>query len=364
MRGSLQALHNLDDPAWAALPSVAEAHGLAALTPIVEQAAPPSAVVAALRDLTTRTTSRSARLDLDRHALSTALESAAVPFKFLKGAWLAELGLAPATRPAADIDIYAPAEALASVHRALTPLGYRLSARAERHRTYVRRGNRAVVDARGEHPSNPRPVEVHPRVSENFRGIRLDLTDRLPAGRVPMPIALGAAHVAAHATVDALGRKLRMVSLLDIAALARAMTGHDWARFEEQAASARVARFVWPALELAVANANAPVPDRVRENLAHFVGRPMAAWVSTLDVYAASRLGRADTKRAVGEIPAIWPISRRETAVVWRAILFPGRWDLADRYPRQAAGALWPLMYGRHAVYNARVLAARWRLRS
>lgn len=364
MRGSQDAVRALDGASWAVVPAIAEAHGLAALTAGLVRCGPPPEVAAALHDLTARTLARSEKLARDRVAVGFALEAAGVPFTFLKGAWLTELGLISGARPAADIDLYAPPSAAPQVHRALAPLGYRLLARSARHRVYGRRSNLAVVDERGEHPDNPRPVEVHSRTAENFRGIALDLTGRLRGDRPLLPLPLGAVHVAAHATVDALGRKLRAMSLLDISALSGVMSETDWAEFEEIAGSTHAARFVWPALELAATFAAAPVPDRVRSGLKRRVAPALASWVSSIDVDGASRLGRTDTRRTMGEILTIWPRGRRETAVVWRAILFPTRWELADRYPQHAARRFWPLMYGRHAAYNAMVLARRYRLRT
>jgi hypothetical protein len=348
---------------WLALPVLAEGHGVAALVAAPLAGLPPAPAAGALADAAARTAARGRRLWDDRSAIARALEDAAIPFAWLKGAWLADhLYQPPEARPAADLDLLVPGAALARSDGALRGLGYELAERTWRHRTYLRPENRRVVDARGEHPENPRPVELHLRLVESFRGLSLDLTEGLHlAGPASQPeTALGLLHLAAHATVDALSRRLRLIQLVDLARLAARSAPEDWDRVERLAGHAHGARFVWPALDWSSRWLGAPAPPRRLEALRAHCRPALQSWVDQADLDALSPFGRDVSSRPLGETLAVWPLTRAERLAVWRFILLPGRWQLAERYPRLADSAGWPLMYPRHAGYSLRRLRQRW----
>jgi hypothetical protein len=280
----------------------------------------------------------------------------------LKGGWLAESGLADGSRPAADLDVFVPAAHTRGALAVLSRLGYLEHGSTARHVRLVPGGLDVVVDARGEHPNNPRPVEVHPRVSASFRGLTLDLTDSVlngdaePVG-LPAPVAL--AHLAAHASVDGLARRLRLLQLDDLTRAARALSSDDWSCLLELAPTSHEARFLWPSLALAARHVAAPVPSWALDTLGARVPARLLAWVDGVDPDALSRAARGDARRALLEVPTIWPVGWRERLRVWRFILLPSRADLSDRYGNLASGPLWPLAYARHAGYSLGVLAAR-----
>ncbi len=357
----------LDARLWAALPALAEGHGVAAL--VAARLAPHGAepVARQLEDAAARTLARGERMAADGARIGQALARAGIPFAWIKGLWLApRLYDPPAARPLADLDLLVPPGAVQATTGVLTALGYVEDGRTWKHRRFIQPANRGVVDLRGEHPDNPRPVELHAWLGEAFRGIVLDLSGglRLNLPATVLPPDLGFAHLAAHATVDALGRRARLIQWVDLARQAATFGAGDWSALVDLAATPHAARFVWPALALAARDLGAPVPGEVRAALDARITPRLRAWIAAADLDALSFTGRAGVPRPLGEIPAIWPRGAAEHVAVWRFIMLPGRWELADRYPRLAGSRLWPLVYARHAAYSAERLARRWRQRA
>ena len=162
----------------------------------------------------------------DLRILGRASSRLGLPLIPLKGAYLAseryhDLSL----RPAADIDLLAPGDTFEPWCRLLEAEGYVLENESWKNRAYVRAGHREPSGF-GEHPENPRPVELHQRVKERFLGRTLDITDvlltRLTDGFVggDIPASLPddtalALHLFAHAAPAAIGRGLRLIQLVD-----------------------------------------------------------------------------------------------------------------------------------------------------
>ncbi len=366
MRLPPQDFTNLWRRGAGAVPALAEGHGVAALLEPLLADALPSGPAAELADAARRTLARGVQLAADWQRVQAGLCGAGVAHTPLKWAALAPLLYEPAAlRPAADVDLLVPPESVEAATAVLRRVGYDLVSQTWKHQVFLRPDNRAVVDPRGEHPQNPRPVEVHTWLGEGFRGIRLDLTAHAaatPAGS-GLPLALALTHLAAHTTVDALGRRLRLIQLVDLARLSARLAGDEWHEVLQFGCSRHGARFVWPALALAQRHVSAPVPEPILGTLAACVAPRLARWVMAADLDGLSWFGRADTRRALGEVPAIWPLDARELWAVWRFILAPRRGELADRYPWHAGSHAWPLLYLRHGAFNVQRLFARWRLR-
>lgn len=351
------------------LPALAEGHGLACLLAPHLPQAPAEPLFRALHAAAARCRARDALLQQEHTVLAAAMVARAVPHLWLKGAWLSALCYRPpACRPRADLDLLVPERAWPAADSVLRAQGYRPTSRTWKHQVWLRPGNHRVVDMRGEHPENPRPVELHGRLVEAFRGIELALDfeaalECRTGGFAGPDRALGMVHLCAHLTVDMLSRRARLIHLVDLVRLAPRLDDADWARVRGLAGGRQTARFVWPALALAVREAGAAVPASVLGELAQAVRPELRDWLDGVDPDALSRFGRSDRRRALLEVPRIWPIDAYERLRVWQAILWPGRWDLADRYPRLSASRLWRLGYVRHLGYTVRCLARRWRLR-
>lgn len=348
------------------VPRLAEGHGVAALlAPLLEDRLPPEPA-AELADAVRRTLGRGAWLAADWQRLQRALTGAGVPHAPLKWADLAaRLYRPPASRPAADLDILVPPEHANAAESVLRKLGYTLVAETWKHRVFLLEDNRTVVDPRGEHPRNPRPVEVHTWLGEGFRGLRVDFTREVAfsTSGAPLPVAVALTHLAAHATVDALGRSLRLIQLVDLMRLSAHLSEGDWLEVLRLGATANAARFIWPALALAEQHLMAPVPAPVLVGLSAAVQPRLRQWVATADLDGLSWFGRADTPRDLGEVPAIWPRNSREHWTVWRFLVAPGVDHLADRNPLSSERRGRLRLYAEHGAYSVRRLVERWRLR-
>lgn len=356
---------------WRDLPTLAEGHGLAALAidaararstgmdPVVLEG------LARLEDAAKRTVARGRRLADEQAALDAALDRAELPGVWLKGSWFSGEAVYPdpLLRPRADLDLYLPEALWGRAAAVLEGLGYRPAQRSWKHAVWLS-ADHQVVDLRGEHPSNPRPVELHPHLGEGFRGLRLDLdadAPRPPARRLSSGVAL--THLAAHATVSMLERRLRLVQLLDLALLARRLAPEDEARTTMIGSRPGAARFLWPSLALTARLSPSPALQRLVAALEPGVAAPLRRWLDAQDVDLLSWPGRDDARRPLLEIPGIWPAGAAEQATVWRAILAPPPELLADRYPELAAEGRRTAMVLRHLGFTARQAARRWRQR-
>jgi hypothetical protein len=132
----------------------------------------------------------------------------------------------------ADLDLLVRPADRDPARATLASLGYerRLErTRRPTHDTFELPGNEDVVSADGEHPDNPRRIELHTEVRRHLWGWieEDDLTAHLWAGAteatvlgepaiLPAPAAL-AAHVAIHATSDLLLSRGRLIQWLDLA---------------------------------------------------------------------------------------------------------------------------------------------------
>lgn len=340
---------------------LAEAHGLAAAAPCAAAAGAPPEVACALVDLAARTAARAQRLQSDLATVRGSFRESGVRHAPLKAAWLWEKGLAGPDRPAADLDFFVPATDMARAEAALRSLGYARVLLTRRHVVFVRDGNMEVVDSRGEHPDNPRPVELHPRLAESHRGIVLDLTHEV--ADVAIRSAVAVVHLAAHASVDALNGKLRAIALLDVDRVAGSLGDSDWDDVMRLSANGHAARFVWPSLHLAVAETQASVPHSVMRELAANVRPALVSLVHDLDVDLASRAGAGDRRRTLAETLQIWPRTPGEHLTVWRHIVFPGTDVLAERWSDSGEVSRGALV-ARHVRYSSRVLVRRWRQRA
>lgn len=325
---------------------------------------------AALEDAIHRTIERGRRLAADRNAIRGALDAAGLEFIPIKGAWIADRAYPlPEARPMADTDLFVGPDGAAPTASALAALGFLPAETTWKHRVLRRAGDREPVAGVIEHPDSPRPVELHAELRESFRGIdgrpavrRRDI-GRLDAGAGALDDATQAAFVVMHASVGALGRSLRLVSLVDVARLAVVLPRDTWPAVLGLLPGPAGARFLFPALELARRDLGAPLPAPCLSALREQVRAPLAEWVARQTVDGLGIASRDTARRELFEVLRIWPLDAAECAAVWRFALWPRRFQLADRYPRLAGGPAWPSMYGLHVLYTARRLGRRLRLR-
>jgi putative nucleotidyltransferase-like protein len=226
---------------WVAFRQVVTMHGLAPHLAgrlpgsVVGEVMPP-ATLAWLAAQAGQNADRIRRMHDELGAILAAAAVAGVEVMPLKGAVLSTMpGADPVRRPMADLDLLVRPVDRASMGEILAGLGYRHV--PERHRrpthdVFVDPGGGRVVEPDGEHPGNPRKVELHVEVKRHLWGWVDDdeLTDVLWRGATPgrivgQPATLPRpesllAHLAIHATSDLLAGRGRLIQWLDLGVVA------------------------------------------------------------------------------------------------------------------------------------------------
>jgi len=289
---------------------------------------------------------RNERLLADLTRVLTAFSAAGIPAMPLKGSLLLE-GNAyddAALRSLHDLDLLVLPEHLAAATQVLQAIGYRIENRTWRHVVLHPPGAATIVSWAQDHPDNPRYLDLHSHVREEFRGASYDLTPLLWQHAGPRPF-LGVTawapahpvllhHLAVHASISLLERVLRLVHLVDLAMLTQGRPT-DALADALTPLSADGARFLFPALGLLAHyqphGSLAPLTAR----LAGQVHDPLRAWLH------ASRLsnrtfGMEPTTRP-GEMLRVWPRNRREQLLAAQRTVFHSRSELAALYPRLSA---------------------------
>lgn len=301
------------------------------------------------------------RVALMRADLAAILDGAAhagVELLPLKGAVLVEHYYPdPALRPMADLDLLVRPEAVEPLHRVMLALGYRPGEQTPRHRVYIR-GEPRVVSWDGEHPDNPRGVEVHTAVGERLRAIAYDITPALRAGAserafggavglAPAPEAL-LLHLLIHTCHNIVNRRLRAVQLYDLALVAPHLSDAGWEWLVDDALRAGEARLLYAPLALAERLFGPLAPPIVRERLAR---ETPAALRAMLAHTTPSQVSLCDRREASPAFKLAWYRHGAEWLGALLRVALPAPAELRQRYP-SATGGL-PGAYARHAGHTA-----------
>ena len=355
-RGDRAAVAAWDRDRWTTFGRVVSMHGLAPhlarLLPSSRLApAVPADVMQSLREQAVLNRRRIDRMHAELEAILRAAATAGVEVMPLKGALLSTMaGTDPGRRPMADLDLLGHPGDRTVLGRVLAGLGYRHTREANprpTHDVFLDPGGDRVVSFDGEHPDNPRRVEVHVEVKRHLWGWvdDDDLTATLWTGAtrgdvlghpatIPRRAALFA-HLAIHASSDLLAGRGRLVQWLDLAELA-ALAG-DQSQIPHP-------RLAYPALRLA----SRAFPDAMAvldlDAVAAAAPETLIRWAATVPL---DRRAGLTTGRLPSEPSAVGARWER-----WR----PDRWRLAVAY----GGAPLPLALARHG----RTVIARTRDRS
>lgn len=284
----------------------------------------------------------------------------------LKGALLATgYYPEPGLRPMSDIDLLVHRGDEARMLGLLAELGYQKIARGWKHvELALPDGMGPVVAYDGEHPDNPRRVELHTRVAEQFWGIHYDLTADMWAGcapgellgcsaMLPEPAAL-LHHLAVHASSDTIARRLRQLHLHDIALVAERVDQAGWEQIVVAAQARREERLVYPALLLASRSYPA-VPGDVLARLRP--GVPPAL-LRHLEGSALEQLSFCNTAPTTPGEKLCWFRPGLERAGAIRHMVLPDPNEMAHWFPRMARPILLPVAYMRYGT-----LLLRWGMR-
>jgi hypothetical protein len=348
---------------WEAARWAIQVHGIAPLLDRAATSGPDAHVLhprlrGYLADQRRLSAARVARLLGELDEMLAALHAAGVAAMPLKGGLLATRYYSePGLRPMNDLDLLVRPEDELRAMVALAELGYRPLARGWKHLALARPdGTGPTVAFDGEHPDNPRSLDLHTRLAEQFWNIRYDLTDRAwsdsscgellsqPAQLMRPELLLH--HLAIHTSCDMIARRVRLLHLHDIALVASEVDTAGWEAMLAHARSRREERFVYPAL--AMTSRHYPiVPETVLQALRPGVPQALLRHLQTSDLDQHSYCNAAPTTPAE---KLRWFRPGAEQVLALRHMIVPNPGELGHWYPRLARPGLLPVAYIRYAV--------------
>jgi hypothetical protein len=312
---------------------------------------------------------RVALLLQDLTELLGACRDAGIPVLPLKGSLLTtQYYPEPGLRPMNDLDLLIRPADEPRMLDVMGQLRYQPVVRTLKHLMLARPECRGrVVSSEGEHPQNPRSVDLHIRLHEDFWGIRYDLTEHAWADSQPGSLMGAGAqilrpaallhHLAVHATNDMIARRIRLLHLQDIALVAPHVDAAGWQRIVTSARAQREERYVYP--PLALTNRYYPVvPERVLKDLKTGIPHGLLSYLdeSSLEQVSFCNSAPSAVREKLG-----WFHPGRERVVAISRALLPKPGEISWWYPRLARPALLPLAYAR---YSAELVGwlVRWTL--
>lgn len=289
-------------------------------------------------------------------AILAAAQEAQIPVVPLKGsaALFTLYANTPALRPMADMDLLVRSADEARFTEILYGLGYLPDENTPRHRTFAHPAAQKVVYTRGEHPNNPRGIQLHTRVNEQFWGSRLDVTDALWQGSVT---AFGSAygwlsspvglmqHLLVHTSADVIAGKARLIRFYDIALLAPQLDDASWQAVIHNAMQQGEARWLYTALHIAVRYLKVAIPTPVLETLTNATPRGFRNFLANSTLY---HLSFCNPLRVSLEERLMWHRPGRERMVALWHCLFPAPTQLREYHPHLTRTRQLPLAYVRH----------------
>lgn len=238
---------------------------------------------------------RLARMQTELQEILALFNRRQIPLLPLKGSVLAPLYYPdPAMRPMADLDVLIRPADFAASARLLVELGYRQETVHWKHTEFCKPDNRRVVSTTGEHPDNPRKLELHLHCRETFGGPTVELTELMWANAapgtllgqpalLPRPEALWL-HLLVHATYHMWQGKGRLIHLYDLARLVPHLDNpQPWLEAVD-------GRFTYPALALLKKYFPAAVEDSLLAAQHPCVSASFRQWVDSLDLVNTSHL--------------------------------------------------------------------------
>ncbi|GAB4446250.1 MAG: nucleotidyltransferase family protein [Anaerolineae bacterium] len=264
-----------------------------------------------------------------------------IPLLPLKGSILAPLYYPdPGLRPMADLDVLIHPADFAASARLLAELGYRQETVHWKHTEFCKPDNRRVVSTNGEHPDNPRKLELHLRCRETFGGPTVELTGLMWANAapgtllgqpalLPRPEALWL-HLLVHATYHIWQGKGRLIHLYDLALLVPHLDD-PWPWLE-----AVDGRFTYPALALLKKYFPAAVEDSLLAAQHPRVSASFRRWVDSLDLVNTSHLNPQPPGPYLFRAIKFSEGRPREVAQALRFALLPSLDEIALDHPHLA----------------------------
>lgn len=286
----------------------------------------------------------------------------------------------PEVRPLADLDLLAQSAQIPALRLLMLRLGYIEEARVTwKHLNFIKPDNTRLSSFSAGDPDNPRRVEVHTALAEDFLGLRLELTSAAwQHSQTPTPVRLLPPwlfflHLAAHASQDVWERKARLLQLVDLQRVWQPLTRQDIAcigvacgaaaawfdaqglQGERPRAVASLAgvrlepRLLLPALTLLQSVFPGVPPPGLTSALNETLQPGLRAWLQQISLAEVS-LSNPAPRRLADNLR--WTQRSGERLNVLRHLLLPDRYGLlGNRFPRLVSSPLFPLAYPLHLVF-------------
>lgn len=298
-------LETWGDAEWALAPQTAFVLGVGALLAASFQDDPPRLTLPpafhrALTHQYAMNARRITRLSQEFAAILAQLDRARIAAIPLKGIVLLQSYYRdPATRPLADIDLMIHSEDLLEVRASFEQLGY-VEEGDQVKPNFVRPGNRDPICFDSDHPDNPRRVEVHLRLEDEFRGSTIEWTDA--AWQLSQPVSgwecarelnlpMLWAHLLSHASRDIMTCRVRLIQLYDIVLVAQTIAARNCWSKTYLPSDARTARFAYPALTLVNRYFGQVIPDSYVQKVRAQTPARLSAWCERQTLFDVSWLG-------------------------------------------------------------------------
>ncbi len=272
----------------------------------------------------------------------------------------------PALRPMSDLDLLVRPEDEAKMARLLLDLGCQVVQNTPRHQSFVLMGSgQQVVYAQGEHPDNPRHLDLHTEIQEQIWGVSYRMTHDVWAhcrpvffggapGRLLRPLEL-LQHLLIHSTGDVMVGRVRLVQLYDIAVVGARLSPADWDLLVEEGQRRREERLLYAPLRLAERYLGRVAPPGVMADLAQSTPTRLCGFLERADLYYLSFCNPRPL--SLGDKLSLYRPGR-EKLVAWRYRLVPTPKEMPRLYPRLARPHQVPMAY---LVHFLRILV--WPLR-
>jgi Uncharacterised nucleotidyltransferase len=205
----------------------------------------------------------------------------------------------PAMRPLADIDLMIHSEDLGEAQASLARLGYMLEEDLVKP-NFVRPDNREPICFDSEHPDNPRRVEMHLRLEDEFRGSTIEWTHAAWELSQPLPNWKSArelnlqtiwAHLLSHTSRDIMTCRVRLIQLYDIKLMAQTIDACGCWSKTYLPQDDRAARFMYPALALVNRYFGQAIPDAYVQKVRAQTSARLRAWCERQSLFDVSWLG-------------------------------------------------------------------------
>lgn len=284
---------------------------------------------------------RLAKMHAELKAVLGLFRGPQLPVMPLKGSILSTAYYAEAAlRPMADLDLLIRPEDFSPAAQLLGQLGYQQEVVHWKHTEFSRPDNRQIVSTAGEHPDNPRRLEIHLHCRESFGGPLVELTElmwrnAMPESLLGEPVLLPQPdvlwlHLLVHATYHLWQGKGRLLHLVDLTLLLPHLSD------PLALLNSVEARFTYPSLVLLKKYFPTTLDNFLLTSQQERVSPSFRRWAESRDLVNTSHLNPKPAGLYLLKALQFTEGRPREVAQALRFALLPSLEEIALDHPRLA----------------------------